>query len=53
MLIPCQLGKVVIGNVKQVMLVCMFIMGGQLCNWVGWASVYRNSRVWEFWIEYQ
>ena len=30
MLTPCQLGKVVIGDVKWVMPVCMFIMGGGL-----------------------
>ena len=53
MLTPCQLGKVVIGDVKWVMLVCMFIMGGGLCEQVGWAGVFRDSRVWGFLIEYQ
>ena len=32
MLTPCQQGKVVIVDIKWVILVCMFIMGGGLCK---------------------
>ena len=31
----------------------MFIVGGGLCEQVGWAAVGRDSRVWQFWIEHQ
>ena len=48
MLTPCQLGKVVIGDVKWVMLVCMFILGGGLCEQLGQAGVYCDSGVWGF-----
>ena len=53
MFTPCQVRKVVTGDVRWVKLVCLFIMGGGLCEQVGWAGVCRDARVWGFWIEYQ
>ena len=55
MLTHCQLGKVVIGDArcKIIRLEFMFIMGGGLCEYVGWAGVCHDSRVEEFWIEYK
>ena len=53
MLTPSQLGKMLIGDVRWVRLVCMFIMGGRLCEQVRWAGVCHDSRVCGYWIEHQ
>ena len=45
MLTPCQRGKVVIVDVKWIMLVRIFVMSGGLCKKVEWENVYRDLSV--------